>query len=86
MNIVIGVFGTTYSSARFTNKILNGKKPRLRDGADALVGGISTFAGIAAATELTFAGAVLISNPVGWGIGIAAGIYFGVRFVYDLNE
>jgi hypothetical protein len=86
VNIVIGVFGTTYSSARLTNKIFNGKTSRLRDCTNALVGGISTFASIAAATELTFAGAALISNPVRWGIGIAAGIYFWARFVYDLNE
>ena len=85
-NIVTGAIGTAYSTRRFYTDVRSGQTPRMRDGADAIVGAVSTVAGIAAMTEITVAGAVLISNPVGWAIGIGAGVYFGARFIYDLNE
>lgn len=43
------------------------------DVSDALVG----TAGVAA---------FFISNPVGWVAGIAVGVYFGARLVYDISH
>ncbi len=31
------------------------------------------------------AGVFLVSNPIGWGISIGVGIYFGARLIYNLS-
>jgi hypothetical protein len=48
-----------------------------RDGLDAAVGAVGIGAGI-------LAGVGIISNPVGWGIGIGVGVYMLGTFVYDV--
>ncbi|MCG9881783.1 MAG: hypothetical protein MH472_14400 [Bacteroidia bacterium] len=78
-NIVTGVIGSLYSGSRYLTDKLNGNEGRMRDLADALIGAGGTGVGVAATLGL-------VSNPIGWGVGIGVGIYFGGRFIYDLNH
>jgi RHS repeat-associated protein len=80
LNVVTGVLGTGYSTAKAFSDYNKGGWDNVNglDVADAGVG----------AGSLVVSGLVTlgwVSNPIGWGIGIGTGIYFGARFVYDLS-
>jgi hypothetical protein len=76
VNIFTGAIGSTYSLGRY---FTSGKDARTKDLVDGIVGVGGTVIGGAALFGI-------VSNPVGWGIGIGVSIYFGARFVYDLNN
>ncbi|MFY8107671.1 MAG: RHS repeat domain-containing protein [Bacteroidia bacterium] len=76
VNFVTGAIGSTYSLGRY---FTSGKDARTKDLVDGIVGVGGTVIGGAALLGI-------VSNPVGWGIGIGVSIYFGARFIYDLNN
>jgi hypothetical protein len=78
-NIITGTAGTVYSGYQavvdYQEGGLSGVNPW--DVSDALLG-----AGGVAVGGLAMFG--IVSNPVGWGVGIGVGLYFGGRLIYDL--
>lgn len=49
------------------------------DASEALIGTGGLFVSGAVAIDL-------ISNPVGWAVGIGIGVYFGARLIYDISN
>ena len=80
VNIVTGIFGTYHSGNMALTAYQEGGWEQVNawDVSDAFVG-----AGGVVVGGLAMFG--IISNPVGWGIGIGIGIYFTGRLVYDLS-
>jgi RHS repeat-associated protein len=81
INVITGVLGTGYSAAKVYSDYNKGGWNNVNglDVADAGVG-----AGGLVVSGLVTLG--LVSNPVGWCIGIGTGIYFGARLIYDLSK
>ncbi|MGI8891919.1 MAG: RHS repeat domain-containing protein, partial [Bacteroidia bacterium] len=79
VNIVTGTIGAAASGAKAISDFNEGGWTQVNgwDVSDALIGGGGAVVGFGAAIGI-------ISNPIGWGIGIGVGLYFGGRLIYDL--
>ncbi len=77
VNVITGILGTGVSINNVVTNYQQGGWNQVNgwDVSDALVG-----------TGGVAAGIFLASNPIGWGIAIATGVYFGARLVYDLSN
>jgi hypothetical protein len=81
VNIITGTIGVTYSANQAISDYNEGGWNQVNtwDVSDALVG-----AGGVTVGGLAMFG--IVSNPVGWGVGIGVGLYFGGRLIYDLSS
>lgn len=79
VNIVTGVIGTAYSANQVVTDYQAGGWEQVNgwDVTDTAVGaaGVGVSIGVAIG---------IVSNPVGWVVGIGTGLYFGGRLIYDL--
>jgi hypothetical protein len=73
-----GIAGTIYSGSKVFSQYLKGgfKEINHWDAYDTGAGAVGVSASVFLAA----------SNPIGWGIGIGVGVYFGARLVYDLSN
>jgi hypothetical protein len=80
INLVTGVLGSAYSTGKAISDYNQGGWHNVNglDVADAGVG----WAGVGVGLLVTVG---MVSNPIGWGVAIGTGIYFGARLVYDLS-
>jgi hypothetical protein len=81
VNLVTGVLGSAYSTGKAISDYNKGGWQNVNglDVADAAVGWGSVGVGVLATVGM-------VSNPVGWVVGIGTGIYFGARLVHDLSK
>lgn len=79
INIITGTIGVVYSTNQAISDYNEGGWNQVNpwDVSDAFIG-----AGGVTVGGLAMFG--IVSNPVGWAVGIGTGLYFGGRLVYDL--
>ncbi len=80
VNVITGVLGTAYSANQVITDYQAGGWGQVNgwDVSDAVVGGGS----LVVSGLVTFG---IVSDPVGWCVGIGTGLCFGGRLIYDLS-
>ena len=81
LNLATGVLGSAYSTGKAISDYNQGGWQSV-NGLDIIDAGVG-WGGVGVGVLATFG---MISNPIGWGVGIGTGIYFGARLVYDLSK
>jgi len=81
LNVITSVLGTGYTLGKINSDYSRGGWNNVNnwDVADAAVGGL----GLATAAGVQL---LLISNPVGWSIGLGISAYYGARFLYEYSK
>ncbi|NLF41623.1 MAG: hypothetical protein GX587_02910, partial [Bacteroidales bacterium] len=81
LNIVTGTLGSAYSTGKVISDYNSGGWQNVNglDVADAAIGWGGVGVGVLATIGI-------VSNPVGWVVGIGTGIYFGARLIYDISQ